>query len=156
MANGHGGYRPPAKPAPVSGPGAHSRRTDGGPAQSISAAPDQAYGAMKEQQDAQRIAPMGGATPMPHAAAVPQGGGEVQLPPYTGSPFGAPTARPNEPITHGVDIGPGAGPEALAQFQPVQQAAGSGQMTQLLQKYAATDTTGILAQLMQAAAARNA
>ena len=25
----------------------------------------------------------------------------------------APTARPNEPITHGIDIGPGAGSEAL-------------------------------------------
>jgi hypothetical protein len=27
--SGHGGYRRPANPAPVSGPGQHSRRTDG-------------------------------------------------------------------------------------------------------------------------------
>jgi hypothetical protein len=29
MANGHGGPRTPANPAPVSGPGALSKRTDG-------------------------------------------------------------------------------------------------------------------------------
>ena len=29
MADGHGGYRRPTNPSPVSGPGALSRRTDG-------------------------------------------------------------------------------------------------------------------------------
>ena len=33
MAEQHGGKRTPRNPAPVSGPGRLSRRTDGGPAQ---------------------------------------------------------------------------------------------------------------------------
>ena len=32
----------------------------------------------------------------------------------------APTQRPNEPITHGVDVGPGAGSNILSMHDPVQ------------------------------------
>lgn len=160
MANGHGGSRPPAHPAAVSGPGAHSQRTDGGPAQVISAAPDQAYGDMKAQQDAQRVAPMAGATPMPPAAptGAPQGAPAdgAQMPQYTGGPFTGPSTRPGEPVTHGAPIGPGAGTEALNLPAVPQPSAGTGQMTQMLQRLSATDTTGIIGQLMQAAQARNA
>lgn len=151
----HGGYRKPAHPAPVSGPGKHARRTDGGPAQVLSAAPDQAYGDKKAQLDAQRIAPMAGTAPMPRAASPapsgsPASGGGAPI-----TPFGAPTARPNEPITAGVDIGAGPGSSALAlpSYNPAQ---GTGQMSALLQRLSATDTTGILGQLMQAAQARGA
>lgn len=156
MTDGHGGPRTPAHPAPVSGPGKYSRRTDGGPAQSLSAAPDQEYGAMKDQLNQQRVAPMAGQAPMPPAAtpSAPQGAGP-QAPAYQGGAFNAPTNRPNEPVTAGAAIGPGPGPEAL-NFKPVQQGAGTGQMTQLLQRVSATDTTGILGQLMQAAQARGA
>ena len=35
MANGRGGYRQPSNPAPVSGPGALSKRTDGGAVEGI-------------------------------------------------------------------------------------------------------------------------
>lgn len=156
MANGHGGPRTPANPAPVSGPGKFSKRTDGHPAQVLSAAPDQEYGAMKTQLDAQRLAPMAGTSPLPKPAPVPSGnGGAPQMPQYSGGPFNAPTARPNEPVTAGVDIGPGPGSEALT-FQPIQQGAGSGAMSAMLQRLSATDTTGILGKLMLAAQARGA
>jgi hypothetical protein len=157
----HGGYRKPTNPAPVSGPGAHSKRTDGKPGepahQSISAAPDQAYGDMTAQQNAQRTAPMAGATPLPPAAPVPsgQGGGAAQAPAYSGGGFADPSTRPDEPVTHGADAGPGAGPEAMS-FQAAPQDQGTGQMTQLLQRVSATDTTGILGRLMQAAQDRGA
>jgi hypothetical protein len=148
----HGGYRKPAHPAPVSGPGKYARRTDGGPAQVLSAAPDQAYGDKTAQLNAQRIAPMAGTAPMPPAPSVASGGG-------SGGggqdiiPLSAPSQRPNEPITHGVDIGPGGGSAVLGLPQPGQ---GTGSMTALLQRLSSTDATGILGQLMQAAQDRGA
>lgn len=160
MAGQHGGYRKPANPAPVSGPGAHSARTDGGPAQVMSAAPDQAYGEQKTQLDAQRVAPMAGQAPLPSApSAAPPAGGGPQAPPgapaYGGGAFNAPSARPGEPVTSGAPIGPGPGPEALSS-NVVQPNQGTGAMTSLLQRLSATDTTGVLGQLMQAAQARGA
>jgi hypothetical protein len=157
MADGHGGARTPAKPAPVSGPGKYAKRTDGGPAQVMSAAPDQAYGAQTAQLNQQRVAPMGGSAPMPQAAAAPSGGGAApQMPAYHGLPFNRPSERPGEPTTHGVDIGPGGGSDVLNLPQPPSPAVGTGRMTALLQNLSATDTTGILAQLYQSAANRNA
>lgn len=157
MANGHGGPRTPAHPAAVSPPGALSRRTDGHPSQIKSAAPGQDYGAATQQLQAQSVAPMAGQTPLPSPAAPqPQGGaGAHQMPQFNGPSLSDPTQRPNEPITTGSAIGPGAGPEALT-FQPVTPGQGTGQMTQLLQRLSATDTTGILGQLMQAAQAHGA
>ena len=157
MANGHGGQRTPAKPAPVSGPGKYSKRTDGGPAQVMSAAPDQAYGAQTAQMNQQRIAPMGGAAPMPNAATPASGGDQApQMPAYHGKPFDRPSERPGEPTTTGVDIGPGAGADALSLPAPASPALGAGHMTALLSRLSSTDTTGILGSLMQAAQARNA
>ena len=148
----HGGYRKPTNPATYSGPGKYSRRTDGGPAQVMSAAPDQAYGDKKAQLDAQRVAPMAGTAPLP-PPATPGGGSEGAMPQFSGLPLNSPSQRPDEPVTHGVDIGPGGGSEVLGLPNPAQ---GTGQMTALLQRYAATDTTGILGTLFQAAQARNA
>lgn len=156
MADGHGGYRKPAHPAPVSGPGKYARRTDGGPAQVLSAAPDQAYGEKKAQLDAQRIAPMAGTAPLPPSASPGGGDQPISLPAFSGVGLHEPTQRPNEPITHGVDIGPGAGSEALQLPTPPSPAQGTGRMTALLQSLSASDTTGVLGQLMQAAQARNA
>lgn len=155
MADQHGGYRKPTNPAPVSGPGALARRTDGGPAQVLSAAPDQGYGDMTQQMNDQRIAPMGGATPLPSVPAAEAGG--QGMPAYSGGPFDAPSNRPNEPVTHGVPIGPGAGPEAL-QMGPVGSgiAPATGSMTKLLSSLMATDTTGVLGQLLEQAQARGA
>lgn len=148
MANGHGGYRKPEHPAPVSGPGKYSKRTDGGPAQVLSAAPDQGYGEAGQQLDAQRIAPMAGTAPMPPAAPLPNAdsGGAGPTGPTAG--FGDPTSRPDEPITAGVNIGPGPG----SMFLP-SPAQGTGFITSLLQRLSATDTTGLLAQLAERAGA---
>ena len=103
MANGHGGYRQPSNPAPVSLPGALSSRTDGGPidgmtqpAQYISGLP---YGQGKETYDQQTAAPMQGTN--------------IPSMPEPVVPLSAPTQRPSEPITSGVDFGAGPGSEAL-------------------------------------------
>lgn len=148
----HGGYRKPANPAPVSGPGAQSRRTDGGPAQSLSAVPDQPYGDASQQINDQRIAPMAGkpqAPSLPNVPATSDGSDNaMQMPPYPGGAFDAPSARPGEPVTTGVPIGPGAGP--VNQISPANSQV-TGQLTQMLQSMAATDMTGVLAPLFQAA-----
>lgn len=83
-----GGYREPANPAPVSGPGALSQRTDG---QGVRRLPNAAYGESAQFEADQAGAPMAGA----------------QI-----TPFDAPTARPGEPVTAGAAMGPGMGPEA--------------------------------------------
>lgn len=102
MANGHGGKRTPAHPAPVSGPGALSRRTDGGPAdrQAMRDLPNAAYGEQKANREIQAGADMAGpsASPVPPAQAI--------------IPLGDPTNRPNEPVTAGNPYGPGIGPQA--------------------------------------------
>lgn len=101
----HGGYRAPANPASVSGPGAMSRRTDGNPAQALVDAP---YGEQKTFQELQSGAPMGGGQPASTGA-----------PPVTPidtagvTPLGDPSQMPNEPITAGADVGAGPGSAAL-------------------------------------------
>ena len=96
-----GGNRTPRKPAPVSGPGAASQRTDGGAGQPIRAASDQPYGARAATETAQAGAPLsaGGGTP-PGGGAGPAPGGGSPIPPLDA--FG-PTTRPNEPVTAGLE-----------------------------------------------------
>jgi hypothetical protein len=96
-----GGYRQPMNPAPVSGPGSLSQRTDGGategmtqPTQRYTGMP---YGKNKEVNDAQGQASLAG-NPFPMADLVP---------------LDAPTARRDEPITTGINMGAGAGTEAM-------------------------------------------
>ena len=93
------GYQQPNSPAPVSGPGALSQRTDGGPAdtQAPMVAPGGAYGDRAAMVDLQGSAPMEAAPPMPAP-----------------TPFTAASERPNEPGTTGVDAGPGPGSEVFA------------------------------------------
>lgn len=88
----HGGYRRPANPAPVSGPGALSRRTDGGPGQQpIRELPDADYGEAKDFREMQQAAPM--------AAG--------QLPPVDASGIvglGEPSQFPEMPVTQGAAV----------------------------------------------------
>lgn len=100
MADNRGGYQQPTNPAPVSGPGALSQRTDGGategmtqPVQEYTGLP---YGQNKSVNDSQ------GASSM------------------AGDPFRsplldlmAPSTRPDEPITAGINSGPGGGTELM-------------------------------------------
>lgn len=98
----------PNDPAPVSGPGALSRRTDGGPAQKLRALPDAKYGEQATYQQDQRGAPMA------QSPSVPQGQPMQPSPAAAGAvPFSAPTQRPTEPVTSGASLGHGPGPEAL-------------------------------------------
>ena len=100
-----GGYRQPNNPAPVSGPGALSQRTDGGATEGMSkpqAKQDYtgfAYGQNKGLADQQSGADLAG-------SGVPNMPAPIV-------PLNAPTQRPNEPITTGINMGPGAGSEAL-------------------------------------------
>ena len=103
MANGHGGPRTPEHPAPVSGPGALSQRTDGGPTQAPMLASGGAYGDRKNMQDIQSGAPMQGA-PAPTRAMLPS--------------LTDPTARPDEPVTAGADEGEGMSSAAAGIASP--------------------------------------
>lgn len=78
-------------------PGKYAKRTDL-PAQGAKKLPDAAYGEQKDFQDIQGGAPMAKATPSPISEVIP---------------FGAPTNRPDEPVTAGAASGPGVGTEAL-------------------------------------------
>ena len=77
-------------------------------AQGVRTAPGQTYGAAKAQADAQRAIPLPQTpAPQPSAAA-----GQWAGPPDPGL-LHAPSTRPDEPVTAGLSIGAGAGPEAL-------------------------------------------
>lgn len=106
MAEQHGGYRAPRNPAPVAGPGALSRRTDGGPAskkQPIAKLPDANYGEQSEFRGIQQGAPLRQA-PAPGAVAP---GAAPGGPPMAGIPLDAPSMRPRESVTAGANAGPG-------------------------------------------------
>jgi hypothetical protein len=104
-----GGARTPTNPAPVSGPGAMSRRTDGGPGQPIRDPGGLAYGDGQELRTQQQAAPMAGG----RSVSVPSSGlGDLISAPTT--PISEPTQFPEEPVTAGVDAGAGPGSEVLA------------------------------------------
>lgn len=66
------------------------------------------------------------------------------------TPLFAPTQRPNEPVTHGIDIGPGAGSDALM----LKQGSGMNKLSDTLAKMLPYDTDGSIAILYQNALAR--
>ena len=107
---GKGGYQRPSSPAPVSGPGSMSQRTDGGPSQPIRDMTGGDYGDATEMRDIQGSAPMA-------ASGTPQTQGQqaasqpMVAPP--GDLFRA-SERPDEPITEGSPFGEGSGPESLS------------------------------------------
>jgi hypothetical protein len=113
MAEQQGGMRRPQNPAPVSGPGRLSQRTDGGPQQVQAEMSGMPYGENQEFEAIQASAPMG-ASGQAAARANRRGGsgrstqraaGQVGL-----TPLMSPTQRPDEPITTGAPFGPGDGP----------------------------------------------
>jgi hypothetical protein len=141
MAEGHGGMRRPSNPAPVSGPGAMSRRTDGQGARYIAGGE---YGEGQEMMDLQTSAPMAKSPevrPRRRAAAPPA----VEMGPAP-TPLFAPTERPDEPITAGAPFGPGPGPTQSS--QPAQTVAES------IARFLPYDDTGTIERLYRLAAAR--
>lgn len=152
-----GGYRQPSNPAPVSGPGKLARRTDGGPAQKLMVPNGLDYGDRAGLLDQERTAPMSQADNTPSVHATPPQGQPMQQPgnaPQMVTPFGAPTERPNEPVTHGVDIGAGGGPEAMPMPPQAMPQKGSGALANMLRSLSTTATSGSLADLYQAALTR--
>ena len=118
-----GGARVPARPAAVSGPGALSQRTDGGPGsrtQPIRVAPGGAYGQTQAAEQQQAAAPMsaGGSRGAPAAGQ----SGPVAPPKDI---FG-PTTMPQQPITAGV-----MGPQGGEAIQPDPDML----LRQIVQKY---------------------
>lgn len=95
---GRGGYQPPRRPAAVSGPGALSARTDGGPSVEYQGLP---YGDNKAVNDQASSAPLAQA-----------GASRARTSPRPTSPNGpsdvfGPTSRPGEAPTEGIPWGPG-------------------------------------------------
>lgn len=111
MARGNrGGYRRPSSPAAASGPGALSQRTDGGPGdKKFGQGLD--YGENKQVNRLAASAPMGG--PPTQGGGAPRQGGRPPMGPN--GIFGA-SERPGEPITSGIDAGPGAGAPMTPRF----------------------------------------
>lgn len=120
----------PRRPSP------NSNRTDLNRPAPVTTVTGQTYGDAAAQEASQRIQPMaGGATQTPGAPAssapppaapTPQGASGpsdmmAALQAHVAGGGGAggrgsltrPTERPNEPVTHGLPMGPGGGPEAL-------------------------------------------
>ena len=124
MAEQQGGYRQPANPAPASGPGALSQRTDGSPTQPATYISGLPYGQGQQTYDNQVAAPMAGNT-------VPQMAG-IDV-----TPLSAPTQFPDEPGTAGIDRGPGVGPQAMMDLPRTKPS-----VVNTLQKLAMFDDSG--------------
>lgn len=105
-----GGYRAPANPAAISGPGRFARRTDGQPTMDM---PDAAYGENAAYREIQ------GGAPVAAAQGIPAAGGGNPLAAITG--LNAPSTMPNVPVTAGAAAGAGPGPEALGLPQTPRQ-----------------------------------
>jgi hypothetical protein len=120
--------------AGTSGPGKFSKRTDG------LTLPSSAYGEGVETKAIQQGAPLS-RTPdvRPASAAGVRDAAMSQV-----TPLFAPTQRPEEPITTGIAMGPGAGPEVLG-MRKVTQDKLSDVLAQML-PYDETGEIGILYQ----------
>lgn len=107
-AAGSGGPRTPSAPAPTSGPGALSKRTDGGPAQKLRDLPDAQYGEAATYRDLQQSAPLAQSPSQGKPSGQSRGGAG-----RSGPPFSAPTAYPDQPVTAG--LGAAVAPNPLDQ-----------------------------------------
>jgi hypothetical protein len=108
-----GGYRKPGKPAPVSGPGKLSRRTDGGAGskQAMQEVPSNGqYGYRSDTMASTQGASLaGGAQPSTQVDATKRSANMAKKV----TPFDAPTIYPGRPVTHGSPMGPGDTPEYI-------------------------------------------
>lgn len=78
-------------------------------AQTPRAKKGQVYGERKRQEDAQRVVPL----PQRPKGPPPPQQGPAPVPPGALTSLTSPTELPNEPMTTGLRLGEGAGPEAL-------------------------------------------
>jgi hypothetical protein len=123
----------------VSGPGKFAKRTD------LEYRPD-AYGEGVQYAAEKAGAPLAKAPKSPMISQAPQVPTEVSAP----APVGLfePTQRPDEPITTGINVGPGAGSEVLGVGRTTEK------LSDTLAKLLPYDTTGEITILYQQAASR--
>ena len=127
--------------AGVSGPSVYSKRTDvGTPEMKMGSI---AYGEGVETQAIKSGAPLG---KTPDAVSEPQDRLRPEAAPLTG--LYAPTERPNEPITAGIDRGEGPGASALRMNKV------TNKLSDTLAQMLPFDTTGEIAVLYQEALSR--
>ena len=125
--------------AGASGPGKFSKRTD-------MTLPSQAYGEGVETQAIKQGAPL---AKTPDVRGLPASQvREAAQDPIT--PLYAPTTRPDEPITAGIAIGEGPGPEILG----MQSRMGQRKLSDILAEMLPFDNTGEVAILYQNALSR--
>ena len=115
---------------PVSGPGPYSKRTDKQPVREPGGLPYGDNQALRQQQQA---------APMAQAPALP-----------SATPFDAPTARPDQPVTAGANAGPGPDQSVLGQRPHSYPTS----LTEALANAAANDPSGIIARLLLEAQTR--
>jgi len=127
--------------AGVSGPGKYAKRTDRIPAAS--------YG---DQTELAQIASDAPIAKTPDVKGMPMGQVEAAAanatPQTPVTPLFAPSQRPEEPITHGAPVGPGAGPEVLMMKKSTEK------LSDALAKMLPYDSTGEIGILYQQALAR--
>ena len=136
MAGEWGGKRTPSNPAPVSGPGQLSQRTDGGPQQVQADMTGMPYGENAEFNTMQSMAPMSASpsarSPRSSARKASQAGG------MSATPLFSPTQRPDEPVTAGAPFGPGDGPMGMTS----NNGQTPGALASTVKKMVAADPTG--------------
>ena len=132
MAEQQGGMRRPQNPAPVSGRGRLSQRTDGGPQQVQAEMSGMPYGENQEFEAIQASAPMRAApsasSPRARQRKATKAGRQATAPLFSA------TQRPEEPVTSGAPFGPGSN------AQPAQRTPSS--LSSILQRMAMNDTSG--------------
>ena len=146
---GKGGYQRPKNPAMVSGPGKYSQRTDGGPGdlrQGARKIPSKSYGDGLETTQIQTAAPMSASGGFGGVDPQASQGAPINLPVV---PLFAPTQRPDEPISSGIDIGDGVGSSALGMKNLATE-----KLSDILAKMLPYDQTGEIEILYQRADAR--
>lgn len=126
--------------AGVSGPGKFSKRTDGLSFQSTE------YGSGVENTALKASAPLAKTPDVRPTSRSEMGMAPSQLEPVT--PLYAPSQRPDEPITAGIAMGPGPGPEIMGAAQIRVKTSDT------LAKLLPFDDTGEIAILYQEALAR--
>lgn len=149
MANGQGGMRRPNNPAPVSGPGALSRRTDGGPQQQTQPMTGMGYGENADYNEMQQSAPLAAATSAKSPAVKSREAKTTGK--RAGSsavPLFSETQRPEEPVTAGASVGPGPG------YQPMPGIRPTNSLAETLEKLLQYDDSGDIAEFYQLAVSR--
>lgn len=128
--------------AGAAGPGKFSVRTDG------LSLPSAAYGEGVETQAIKSGAPMASTPDVRGATNTEVRQAAASAGPVT--PLFAPTQRPEEPVTSGIAMGPGPGPEVLG----MNAAMPKEKISDVLAKLLPYDETGEIAILYQRAASR--